>query len=106
MGPCVRRDDDLKLPRTPTLHRALELLAEIGKFIGGDVADRPVVQATLAPAPDVESLDGFGSGRAAFGARGLRHEQIDHVAAAAVDHRTDGTGIDIVEPAADQGKTL
>ena len=60
-----------KLPRRPRLHRGLEFLAELRKLVGGEIADRPVVQSPLAPAPDIESLDGFDFGRAAFGAGGL-----------------------------------
>ena len=56
--------------------------------------------------PDVETLDRVDLRGAPFGARRLRHEQIDDVLAAAIDHRTDGAGIDIIEPAADQRETL
>src|SRR5260370_30174690 len=81
------------------LHRALELLAELGEFVGGDVGDRPVVQPALAPASDIEALERLGPRRAALGARGLRHEQIDQVQAAAVDDGADGAGVRINQPA-------
>ena len=84
-------------------HRRFELLAELGKFIRGKVADRPVVQAALAPAPDVESLQRFGLGGAAFGAGGLGDEQVDHMRTLPVDDGADRAGVDIIEPAADQG---
>ena len=51
-------------------------------------------------------MQGFEFGGAALGARGLRHEQIDDVLAAAIDHCADGAGIDIIEPAADQRKAF
>src|SRR5450759_2249231 len=44
-------------PRRAAFHRGLELLAEFGEFVGGDIADRPVVQSAVAPAPDVEALN-------------------------------------------------
>ena len=56
--------------------------------------------------PDVEALDRLDLGGAPFGARRLRHEQVDDVLAAAIDHGADGAGIDIIEPAADQRKAL
>src|SRR6478609_4147723 len=94
------------LPRRPALHRAFESLAKIRQLILGEVADRPVVQAAIAPVPDVESLHRLDFRGAAFCAAGLRHEQIDHVLAPAIDHGADGAGIDIIEPAADQGEAL
>ena len=42
----------------------------------------------------------------AFAGGGLRHEQVDDVLAPAIDHRTDGAGVDVIEPATGQGKTL
>src|SRR3954465_170013 len=85
---------------------ALEPLAEIRKLVLADVADRPVIQPAFAPVPDVEALDRVDLRGASFGARRLRHEQVDDVLPAAIDHRADGAGIDIIEPAADQGKAL
>ena len=64
-------------------HRALEPLAEIRKLILGEIADRPVIQPAIAPVPDVEALDRVDLRGAAFGARRLRHEQIDDVLAPA-----------------------
>src|SRR3954452_20662716 len=116
MGPCFRRDDkhfsitrieDLNLsPRRTALHRGLEFLAEFGKFVGGEVADRPVVQPAVAPASDVESLKRFGRGRAVLGAGGLGDEQIDDMQPATVNNGADRAGVDIIEAAADQRKTL
>src|SRR6266487_5883286 len=76
-------------------YRALESLAEIRKLVLCEIADRPVVQPAVAPAPDVEALNRVDLRRASLGARCLRHEQIDDVLAAAIDHSTDGAGIDI-----------
>ena len=71
-------------------HRRLEFLAELGEFVRGEIADRPVVQAAIAPAPDIESLDRIELGGTAFGARGLGHEQIDDVGAPPVARRCQG----------------
>src|SRR6195952_1477580 len=97
------RNDDLPRPAAP--HRRLEFLAELRQFIGAEIADRPVVQPPLAPAPDVETLNRFGSG-AMLGASALRDEQVDDVAAPLVDHRAERAAVHIIEPAADQGKAL
>ena len=43
-------------------HRGLELVAELVELVGADIADGPEVQAALAPAADVEALDGVGPG--------------------------------------------
>ena len=51
--------------RSIALHGGLEFFAEFGKFIGGEIADRPVVQAAVAPGSDVESLKRFSAGRTA-----------------------------------------
>src|SRR5882757_3747339 len=96
----------LKSSRSTRPHRALELFAELGKLVGGEVADRPVIHAALAPAPDIESLQRLDFGGAAFGAGGLRDEQVDHMRAPPIDDGADRAGIDIIEPAADQRKTL
>src|SRR5665213_897704 len=93
-------------PRRAALHRGLELVAEFGEFIGGEIGDGPEVQAALAPASDVEALEAFGLRRARLGGGGLRHEQVDDMQAAAIDDGADGAGVDVIEPAADQGKTL
>jgi hypothetical protein len=63
----VKRDrqTEVALARAAALCRGLEFLAELGEFVGGEIADRPVVQAPVAPAPDVEALNGFGLGGAA-----------------------------------------
>src|ERR1051325_10710873 len=95
---------DTGSPRAP--HRGLELLAELGEFIGAEIADRPVVQPALAPAPDVKALDGFGFGGAMPGAGRWRDEKIDDVAAPPVPHCAERACIDAVEPAADQRKAL
>src|ERR1700686_886789 len=107
-GPAFRvRSSGLRFSaRRPRRHRGLELLAELGEFVGGDVADRPVVQPPVAPASDVESLDGVDLGRAAFGRGGLGDEQIDHMGTAAIDDGPGRAGIDIIDPATDQRKTL
>src|SRR5450432_3308311 len=83
----------------PCPHRGFELVAELGEFVGGEIADRPVVQSPLAPAPDIESLDGVDPGGVVFGTGGLGHEQIDHMGAPAVDDGADRVGVDIIEPA-------
>src|SRR3954462_13364266 len=76
-------------------HRCLELVAELVEFVRADVADGPKVQAALAPAANVEALDRVGPGGASFGRRGLRHEQIDDVLAAAIHDGADRARIDI-----------
>ena len=63
--PC---EDALRLSRTSAPQCALELFAEVGELVGGEVADRPVVQAAFTPVPDVEALQGFDLGR-----RGVRY---------------------------------
>ena len=45
-------------------------------------------------------------GRLALGIGGLRHEQVDDVLAPFVDHGADRARVEVIEPAADQGKTL
>src|ERR1700730_19430174 len=87
-------------PRRSAPHHAFELVAEFGEFVPGEIADRPVVQAAIAPAPDVETLDRIHPGRAALGAGGLGDEQVDHMRATAIDDGPDGAGIDIIQPAA------
>src|SRR3954454_4893807 len=89
----------------PAPHCRSKLLPEFGEFVGGDIADRPIMQAALAPASDVESLKALGPG-AVLRAGGLGHEQVDDMQAPAVNDRADRAGVDIVEPAADQRKTL
>src|SRR3984893_17068700 len=96
----------LKSSRSTRPHCALELLAELGQLIRREVADRPVVQSALAPAPDIESLQRLDFGGAAFGAGGLGYEQVDHMRAPPVDDGASRARIDIIEPAADQRKTL
>ena len=87
-------------------YRALEFLAEIRKLVLCEIADSPKIQPAFAPVTDVEALDRLDLCGPPFGARRLRHEQVDDVLAAAIDHGADGAGIDIIEPAADQGKAL
>src|SRR3954466_3589199 len=94
------------LTRRSAAHRAFELVAELGEFVAGEIADRPVVQAAIAPAPDIEALDRLDPGSAVFGAGGLGDEQIYHMRAPAVHDSGNGAGVDIIEPAADQGKAL
>ena len=82
--------------------RCLEFLAEFRQFVGAEIADRPVVQAAVAPAADVVALEGFGPGGVMLHVRGLRHKKINDMGAALVDDGADSPGIDIIEPAADQ----
>lgn len=65
---CARNDRPRRSPLLVGPFRRLELLAELVEFVGADVADRPVVQAAVAPAADVEALDGsiFAGFRAGF----------------------------------------
>src|SRR6201994_4012866 len=95
-----------QLLSTAARQRGFELVAELGEFVGPDIADRPEVHALLAPAPDIEALHGFHPGRTALGVGGPGDEQIDDVRAPAIDHGTDRPRIDVIEPAADQRKTL
>src|SRR3954471_12419867 len=94
----------MPLPLHIRLHRRLELVDELGELVAADIADGPEIQAALAPAATVEALHGLGLRRPVLGARGLRHEQVDHMLAALVDDRADGARVDIVEPATDQRK--
>src|SRR5256885_1964188 len=73
----------------PAPHCRSKLLRKFGEFVGGEIADRPIVQASLAPASDVESLKALGPGRTVLGAGGLRHEQVDDMQAPAVNERAD-----------------
>src|SRR5664279_1551829 len=41
------RQSGVALARAAALHRGLEFLAELGEFVGGEIADRPVVQAPV-----------------------------------------------------------
>src|SRR5260221_13003453 len=66
------------------LHRGLKPVTEYGELVGGKVGDRPEVQPALAPAADVETLEGIRLRRAGLGGSGLRHEQVDHMQRAAV----------------------
>src|ERR1051325_8040349 len=93
-------------PRSAISHRGLELFAELREFICAKIADCPVVQPALAPAPDIKALDGFDFGGAMPGAGRLHDEKIDDVAAPPVHHRAERACIDAVEPAADQRKAL
>src|SRR5882757_9435368 len=93
---------DTSSSRAP--HRRLEFLAELRQFIYTKIADRPIVQSSLAPAPDVETLNRFGFG-AVLRVRALRNEQVDDVATPLVDHRAERAAVHIIEPAADQQKT-
>src|SRR6478752_6929959 len=103
---CWGEDDILlargqaQLPLYIRLHRGLELAGELRELVSAEVAHGPEVQAAAAPAAAVEALHGLGLRRAIFRARRLRHEQIDDVLAAPVDHRADSARVDIVEPAA------
>src|SRR5258708_12145958 len=86
----LARNDGLNSSRRAAPHRGFELIAELGEFVGGDIADRPVVQSPIAPAPDIEALDGFDLGRLAFGRGGLGDAQIDHMRPPAADDGRDG----------------
>src|SRR5580700_6520597 len=92
--------------RPRRMQRGGEFLAEFIELAGIDIADRPQIEARFPPMADVEALHGFVVDAADRGAQGLRDEQIDHVLAAAIDDRRDRLAVDVIEPAADQGKTL
>src|ERR1700751_4711566 len=89
----------LRFPFLVVLRRGLELLAELGEFVGADVADRPEVHAAVAPAADVEALDGLHLRRLMRRIRGLRHKQLDAVGAALGDNGADAAVIYIIEAA-------
>src|SRR6202035_5204459 len=55
---------------------------------------------------DVETLHDFVLDAVDRGAQRLADEQIDYVLAPAVDDRSHRLAVDVIEPAADQGKTL
>src|SRR3954454_1986110 len=94
------------LSARPAPHCRSKLLPEFGEFVGGEIADRPIMQAALAPASDVESLKALGPGRAVPGASGLGHEQVDDMQAPPIHDRSDPVVVAIVEPQADQRKPL
>src|SRR5580693_3924481 len=92
--------------RSRRMQRGGEFLAEFIEFAGIDIADRPQIEAGLAPMADVETLHAFVFDAADRGAQRLADEQIDHMLAAAIDDRCHRLAVDVIEPAADQGKTL
>src|SRR5580693_8409591 len=83
-----------------------KFLAEFIELAGIDVADHPQIEAALAPMADVKSLHGFVLDAVDCGAQWLADEQIDHVLAPVIDDRGHRLAVDVIEPAADQGKTL
>src|SRR5262249_36107375 len=96
----------MKLSSSCRARGGFEFLAKTRQLLFCQIADGPIAEAAIAPAADIESLHRLHLRRAGFGARALRHEQVDDMLAAAVDHRADRTAIDIIQPAADQRKSL
>src|SRR5271155_3947288 len=88
------------------VQRRGEFLPEFIELAGIDVADRPQIEAALAPVADVKALHGFVLDAADRGAQRLADEQIDHMLAPAIDDRGHRLAVDVIEPAADQGKAL
>src|ERR1700692_4815627 len=92
--------------RSRRMQRGREFLAEFIELAGIDIADRPQVEASLTPMADVEALYGFVLDAADRGAQRLADKQIHHGLAPAIDDRAHRRPGDVIEPAADQGKTL
>src|ERR1700730_66113 len=92
--------------RPRRVQRRGEFLSEFIELAGIDIADRPQMQADLAPVADVETLHGFVLDAVDRYAQFLGDEEIDHVLAPAIDDRCHRLAVDVIEPAADQGETL
>src|SRR5580704_16346909 len=107
-GPVLllMRDLNSRSRRPRRMQRGGDFLPEFIELAGIDVADRPQVEAALAPMADVKSLHGFVLDAMDRGAQRLADEQIDHVLAPVIDDRGHRLAVDVIEPAADQGKTL
>src|ERR1035437_6899144 len=73
--------------------RGLEFLAELHELVGIDIADRPEIEAVLAPAPHIEAVQALHHRAALSGTRRRRAEQIDDVHAAAIDDGRHRLGI-------------
>ena len=83
--------------RPQRAQRRGEFLPEFIELAGIDIADRPQVEACLAPVADVKALHDFVFDAVDRGAQLLRDEQIDDVGSALIDKRSNLFAIDGIE---------
>src|SRR2546429_7606509 len=80
------------------MERLIEFLDEFLQLFRIDVADGKELETLCTPASDVKSLHRLEPRPVTFGGGSLRDEEIDHMRAAAIDDRSDGLTVNIVEP--------
>ena len=88
------------------MERGLEFIDEFLQLVRADVTDGKELETLCTPASDVKSLHRLEPRPLSFGDSSLRDEEIDHMRAAPIDNRRDRLPANIVEPPAEQRKSL